>query len=362
MCNGSMGLSAVLTGVLALGAASAGAGPDATLESLAVSAGPFAPPFSPGSRLHVLPVGNSVAAVTVMVKPKDPAATVTLNGKPLAAEKASEPVALNLGRNVLTLEVTAADGTTKNAYTVKVFRAHPTPDWTRVVEQCPWKPRDSAGEVAFNGRLWLLGGYVPEVIAVVWSSADGKEWTQAGTIDSPMGVNIPVNYVYNNRMWVTINDGRLYNSADGAAWTLVTDKGPWAGRYAPGGTVFNGRMWILGGLERGKAIENDVWSSTDGVSWTLEVAEAPWSKRQLFSMVQAFDDKLWVIGGGITMYHPFKAYTDVWNSPDGKTRTRVDLRHNLYLSRQQALHLELAWRDQQAQDVVAIGLRYQHYY
>lgn len=47
---------------------------------------------------------------------------------------------------------------------------------------------------------------------------------------------------------------------------------------------------------------------------------------------------------------------------NGETRARVDLRHNLRVSRHQAVHLELLWRDQRPQDTLAVGLRYQYYY
>lgn len=47
---------------------------------------------------------------------------------------------------------------------------------------------------------------------------------------------------------------------------------------------------------------------------------------------------------------------------NGDTRLRAALRHNLQLSRDQALHLELLWRDQQPDDKLAVGLRYQYYY
>ncbi|MDT0496666.1 DUF4105 domain-containing protein [Algiphilus sp. W345] len=47
---------------------------------------------------------------------------------------------------------------------------------------------------------------------------------------------------------------------------------------------------------------------------------------------------------------------------NGETRVRAELRHNLRLSRHQALHLELLWRDQQPEDTLAVGLRYQYYY
>ena len=40
-------------------------------------------------------------------------------------------------------------------------------------------------------------------------------------------------------------------------------------------------------------------------------------------MLVVYDRKLWLIGGGITIYHPFKAYRDVWSSSDGKSWTKV---------------------------------------
>lgn len=66
-----------------------------------------------------------------------------------------------------------------------------------------------------------------------------------------------------------------------------------------------------------------------------------------------------LLGGGML--------TAVWEAgveqfANGQTRTRVDLQQNLRLSRNQALHLELLWRDQDPDDALAVGLRYQYYY
>jgi hypothetical protein len=91
---------------------------------------------------------------------------------------------------------------------------------------------------------------------------------------------------------------------------------PWAKRYAAGSAIFNGRMWVLGGQRGGKWF-NEIWSSADGVDWKQEVANAPWSPRQLFGNVVVKDGKMWVIGGGLTQYEPFRAYQDVWSSVDG---------------------------------------------
>lgn len=192
-------------------------------------------------------------------------------------------------------------------------------NWKQVLEHAPFEPRDSAGELVFNDRMWIIGGYLPSLNDDVWSSADGIEWRHEGKVGAKGGVNIPVNFVFKDQMWVSSNAGELFASSDGKNWKLVNATPPWAGRYAAGGTVFKNKIWVLGGQSQkeDKSLFNDVWSSEDGVTWTRVLEHAPWSPRQLFSNVVAKDDKLWIIGGGITRYDPFEAYQDVWNSSDG---------------------------------------------
>lgn len=47
---------------------------------------------------------------------------------------------------------------------------------------------------------------------------------------------------------------------------------------------------------------------------------------------------------------------------NGQTRTHANLQHNVQLSRHQALHLELRWREQQSAHTTTVGVRYQYYY
>ena len=284
------------------------------LKALAISPGKLSPGFSPGRRQYTVYVAHSVAMVSLTAEADDPAVALQVNGTPATCSQPSAPVPVPVGRTVLRVE--------PGGYEVKVVRAHPTPTWVRVQEHCAWIPRDSAGEVVFNGRMWLFGGYTPGVVADVWSSADGREWRREGEIPSASGINIPVNWVYGGRMWVADNEGTLFASADGTQWERVNDQTPWKGRYATGGAVFAGRMWVLGGKGAG-ALHADVWSSADGVEWTLEVAQAPWSPRQIFSMLAVHREQLWLVGGGITNYHPFKAYREVWCSPDGRNWTKA---------------------------------------
>lgn len=292
-----------------LGAAGSGAG----LTGLSVDAGKLSPEFSPGRTAYTVRVGQGVGTINVTAA-AEPDVTVTVNGA------APAPVPLRSGRTLIPVEVSGTDGS--KTYTLKVLRDYPTPAWIKESEEASWAPRDSAGELVFRDRMWLLGGYIPEVVGDVWSSTDGRTWEHVGDVPDASGVNIPVNVVHDGKMWVTSNNGNLYASADGRDWALVTDRAPWRGRYASGSAAFKGRMWVLGGMRSG-TLFNDVWSSADGVDWSLETEHAPWSRRQLFGLTQVFDGKLWVLGGGVTNYHPFKAYNDVWCSQDGREWTRV---------------------------------------
>ncbi|MFZ1932596.1 MAG: hypothetical protein WCB27_17030 [Thermoguttaceae bacterium] len=57
--------------------------------------------------------------------------------------------------------------------------------WTLVKKQAVFAPRDGAGALTFNNRMWLLGGWNPGdavhfpkiANSEVWKSADGANWT-----------------------------------------------------------------------------------------------------------------------------------------------------------------------------------------
>ena len=105
--------------------------------------------------------------------------------------------------------------------------------WKLEVGEAPWSRRDSAGEVCFDGRMWILGGYTPRRVNDIWSSENGIEWQQ------------------------------------------VTEHAPWPERNLPGCVVFDDKIWIMGGVDAsGNKSLADVWCSSDGERWEL-VSEIP---------------------------------------------------------------------------------------
>lgn len=289
---------------------------DATLRALTSSSGEMVPQFSPNRTRVSVHVPHAISKIEISAATTDPQASIRINGAEKQTGQVTISVALEVGRNLFPISVTARDDKTTSTTVVKVLRDAPTPDWKQVLKTAPFPARDSAGELVFKNQMWLLGGYLPKVSSDIWSTPNGTDWRKIGELPSQNGINIPANFVFRGKMWVADNLGVLYASQDGKTWETINAAPPWAGRYAVGHAVFKNRMWVFGGLYKNKLC-NDVWSSDDGVKWKLETAAAPWSPRQLFGNVVVKDGKLWVVGGGITKYEPFRAYRDVWNSEDG---------------------------------------------
>lgn len=175
--------------------------------------------------------------------------------------------------------------------------------WTQVSAPAPFAPRDGAGALTFQGRMWLLGG---------WNPGDKLHFPR----------------ICNNEVW---------SSAEGLEWTLVKpntflDRGfdatrDWEGRHTAGYVVHRSRMWIVGGDVNQGHYQSDVWSSADGRSWRLENPgePVPWGPRALHYTV-AFKDWIWVIGGQtMPAFVPSEEtfYRDIWRSRDGRKWERV---------------------------------------
>ncbi|MBI2100511.1 MAG: hypothetical protein HYT47_00600 [Candidatus Vogelbacteria bacterium] len=107
-------------------------------------------------------------------------------------------------------------------------------------------------------------------------------------------------------------------------WQAATSTAPWPARDAAAALVWQDKLWLLGGVNGGDALANnvkywelshyhDVWSSVDSVNWNQETAAAAWPPRRSMSVV-AWGDKLLLLAG----WSPIGGYqSDIWLSPDG---------------------------------------------
>jgi hypothetical protein len=211
--------------------------------------------------------------------------------------------------------------------------------WSLVTDTPAFGPRDCAGSLVFNGRMWLLGGWYPyddpTTNSEVWSSPDGLDW-QLETVAPWEGRHCAGYAVHRGKMWIVGGDNNRYHyqndvwsSPDGIDWTLVAGDVPWRDRVTHHVLAFDDRLWVLGGQQityfdpsGGDAVYNDVWSSPDGVDWTRVLERAPWAPRGQILGAAVFKGRMWILGGG-TYNDPRRYYRDVWSSADGVAWDRV---------------------------------------
>jgi PGF-pre-PGF domain-containing protein len=196
-------------------------------------------------------------------------------------------------------------------------------DWSAGTLQAGFTARSEHTSVAFNERMWIIGGTNGLTLRNdTWSSADGVTWTLVNGSAGFPARSDATSVVFNNRMWViggsdsagAMND--TWSSLDGNVWTLANASAKFPARSMHTSAVFNDRLWVIGGWTT--AVTNDTWSSSDGNIWTQANASAEFPARDRHATV-TFDNSLWTVGGYDGAY-----WNDSWKSADGNIWTRVN--------------------------------------
>lgn len=234
-------------------------------------------------------------------------------------------------------------------------------EWVQVTAAAAFAPRDGAGALTFQDRMWFLGGWNPSPAQraffpricnnEVWSSADGRDWTlvrgntfKDKSFDATSdweGRHTAGYAVYRDKMWIIggdVNQGHyqndVWNSTDGRQWNFVNrDKPlPWGPRALHYTVVHNDRIWVIGGqtmpgfAKSDEQFYRDVWTTQNGVDWQqVRPVEPYWSPRGMIGGSAVFRDRIWILGGGTydTPQTPSrKFFNDVWSSADGMQWTR----------------------------------------
>lgn len=213
--------------------------------------------------------------------------------------------------------------------------------WVPVTLEAPFAPRDGAGALSFQERMWLLGGWNPGdkvdfphiCNSEVWSSADGLNW-RLEVKQAPWEGRHTAGYVvHRDRMWIVGGDANqhhyqndVWSSADGFRWDLACERVPWADRVLHHTVVHDGSIWVMGGQSMPGYVPgpdvfySDVWCSEDGAHWNRVLEQAPWPPRGMIGGGAVKDGRIWLLGGGAydTPTTPHRLfYNDVWSSADG---------------------------------------------
>ncbi len=254
-------------------------------------------------------------------------------------------------------------------------------DWKLVKKKAPWEARAGLQAVTLGGKMYVLGGRVPNPPATppipgdsrllndVWRTDNGGRGWKKVAATSPGKRWAPRAYfaavTKGRRMFVLggqdytvtpnacppafiapdcppfVSQSQFFNdvwsSKDGKSWKRLTAAAPWEGRAGLSAAVLGKSIYVFGGSSNDDAsiiggppqrvYFNDVWKSRDGRTWR-KVADAPWSKRA-GAATAVKDGSLYVLGGevGFTCEPqpdctpPY--FNDVWRTDNGKKWKRV---------------------------------------
>ena len=93
------------------------------LSNLKLSSGTLIPSFNGTIFSYTASVANSVSVITVTPTALDIHAAIIVNGEMVQSGSPSHPIFLNIGQNIIKVDVYASDSSTMNSYTVTVDRA-----------------------------------------------------------------------------------------------------------------------------------------------------------------------------------------------------------------------------------------------
>ena len=80
--------------------------------------------------------------------------------------------------------------------------------WELVTSSAPWGNRREHSVLAYNDKLWLMGGYTGDCNTWyndVWYSTDGENWTKATSNAGWSGRGDLATVVFDNKMWVSLH-------------------------------------------------------------------------------------------------------------------------------------------------------------
>ena len=202
--------------------------------------------------------------------------------------------------------------------------------WTAQTSQAPWNTRDRPVFLAYRPNtsqimeMWILAGGTGTTTSWVYRSQDGTTWAPA---TSNAGYPVRKNaggLAFNQKLWLMGGEDRqgrklndIWSSPDGSTWTQIEPEGGtvWSARSDFGCIEFMNKIWVMGGLDgSGKAL-NDIWNSEDGVTWTRASSSPLWSPRAQFGITR-FENQLWLLAGRLND-STGSLTNQVWYSGDG---------------------------------------------
>jgi hypothetical protein len=173
---------------------------DATLSNLTISSGTLTPTFVAATTNYTDSLANSMASVTVTPTTSQAASTVTVNGATVTSGSASGNLSLNVGSNLITIIVTAPNGTTQDIYTITVTMAA-----SNATQITAYSLQGETGAATINSAAGTIGVTVPSgtnvtALVATFTTSAGVSSVTVGGVSQVSGTTAnnftsPVTYV-----------------------------------------------------------------------------------------------------------------------------------------------------------------------
>ena len=178
-------ITTLATGCGGGGGSSSGAGKNANLSDLTLSAGDLEQAFQPSLLDYTATVNFLTASTTVTPTTADADASVTVNGAAVASGTASESIPLDVGDTLITVIVTAGNSATTETYTVTISR-----ESANEFAQQAYIKASNTGQsdrfgfsVALSGNTLAVGGPGEKSSATgIDGNQDNNSLTDAGAV------------------------------------------------------------------------------------------------------------------------------------------------------------------------------------
>jgi hypothetical protein len=179
-------------------------------------------------------------------------------------------------------------------------------DWSPVLPQSQWAPRNKHCMAWFQNRVWVFGGATTndQPLGDVWSWGDGETaWTQEQSADHPFQARFGASaVVFDGKLWALggqLPGCQVSYSPNGRDWYDLGAPFDW--RLNPRAHVLGDAMYLLGGATDALTVFTDVLCSTDGQSWSyVEGPDCPWYNGRGFGSAvvgEGADTGIAVFGG-----------------------------------------------------------------